>query len=264
MAEIKKRYNPNRSKDWNYGGSSWKLSRSKIELFVECPRCFYLDNKLGTSRPRGPAFTINIAIDELFKKEFDGYRKEGQPHPVMVENNLDLIPFAHPQLDEWRDNFAGIRYDDPKTGFTVSGAVDDIWVRPNGELVVVDYKATSKDEKIETLENSGWEMSYRRQMGVYQWLLEKNGFKVSKMGYFLYANARKDQAESFDDTLFFETTLVPCEGENDWIDETLIKIKETLQADTIPPVGEACEFCPYREACGKKLLAMHHANKDKK
>jgi len=264
MADFKKRYNPTRHTDWNFGGKNWKLSRSKIELFVECPRCFYLDNKLGTARPRGPAFTINIAIDELFKKEFDGYRTEGKPHPLMLENNIDAVPFAHKDMNDWRDNFVGITYKDPETGFIISGAVDDIWVKPNGDLIVVDYKATAKEERIESLSNSGWEMSYRRQMGVYQWLLQKNGFTVDKTGYFVYANARKDQAESFDDTLFFETTVVPCDGENSWIEETLQEIKQALNSDKIPKIGEDCEFCPYREACGKKLQAIHYANKDKK
>ncbi len=260
MAEFKKRYNPNRSPDWNYGGSNWKLSRSKIELFTECPRCFYLDNKLGTARPRGPAFTLNVAVDELFKKEFDSYRASGEKHPIMLENNIDAVPFKHEKMDEWRDNFAGITYQHQETGFTVSGAVDDIWVKPNGELIVVDYKATSKEGRIVTLSDSAWEQSYRRQMGVYQWLLEKNDFKVDKTGYFVYANASKDQ-DSFDDTLIFETTLVPCEGDNDWIDETLLKIKETLDKEDIPPSGRECEYCPYREACGKKLLTMHNAQK---
>jgi len=27
------------------------ISRSKIDLFLECPRCFYLDRKLGLGRP---------------------------------------------------------------------------------------------------------------------------------------------------------------------------------------------------------------------
>ncbi|MCB9810897.1 MAG: PD-(D/E)XK nuclease family protein [Candidatus Nomurabacteria bacterium] len=262
MAEFKKRYNPNRSPDWNYGGPNWKLSRSKIELFTECPRCFYLDNKLGTARPRGPAFTLNVAVDELFKKEFDAYRETGEKHPIMLENKIEAIPFKHEKMDEWRDNFAGITYKHEETGFTVSGAVDDIWVKPDGSLIVVDYKATSKDEKIESLSNSGWEDSYRRQMGVYQWLLEKNGFAVDKVGYFVYANARKDQ-DSFDDTLIFETTLVPCEGDNAWIDESLLKIKEVLGKEDIPTTGANCEFCPYREACGKKLLAIHNAKKQK-
>lgn len=262
MAEFKKRYNPNRGSDWNYGGANWKLSRSKIELFTECPRCFYLDNKLGTARPRGPAFTLNVAVDELFKKEFDVYREKGEKHPLMLKNKIDAIPFKYEKMDEWRDNFSGITYNHEETGFTVSGAVDDIWVKPDGSLIVVDYKATSKEGKIETLSDSAWEDSYQRQMGVYQWLLEKNGFVVDKIGYFVYANALKTQ-DGFNDTLIFETTLVPCEGENNWIEETLSKIKAVLDSGDIPPSGRECEYCPYRETAGKKLMAIHYANKKK-
>ena len=263
MAEFKKRYNPNRNSDWNYGGRNWKLSRSKIELFTECPRCFYLDNKLGTARPRGPAFNLNIAVDELFKKEFDVLRKKGEPHPLMIENKIDAIPFEHKSMDEWRDNFSGITYKDEATGFTISGAIDDVWVKPDGSLIIVDYKATSKDEKIESLSNSGWEESYRRQMGVYQWLFRKNGFTVDDAGYFVYANVRKDQADSFDNVLNFETTLIPITGETDWIDDAIKNIKPCLDSEDIPEIGEACEFCPYREACGKKLLNMYNAKKTK-
>ena len=70
MAEYVKRYNPNRSADWNYGGLKWRLSRSKIDFFIECPRCFYVDNKLGTKRPGFPSFNLNIAVDELFSNPF--------------------------------------------------------------------------------------------------------------------------------------------------------------------------------------------------
>ena len=101
MAE--KKYNPDRNSDWNYGGSKWRLSRSKIDLFVECPRCFYLDNKLGTSRPRGPSFTLNIAVDALLKKEFDVHRSEGSAHPIMEEYGVDAIPYEHKDIDIWRD-----------------------------------------------------------------------------------------------------------------------------------------------------------------
>ena len=259
MAEFKKQYNPNRSADWNYGGNNWKLSRSKIELFTECPRCFYLDNKLGTARPRGPAFTLNVAVDELFKQEFDTYRKKKGPHPLMQKFGLNAIPYQNDKLDVWRDNFAGITYEDNETGFTISGAVDDIWENADGTLSVVDYKATSKDEKIESLSNSGWEASYKRQMGVYQWLLRKNGFNVSPVGYFVYANALKKGQEGFADTLHFETTVIPCEGDTGWIDETLPKIKAVLDSKQLPPVGNSCEYCAYREASGKKLQAIFHA-----
>jgi CRISPR/Cas system-associated exonuclease Cas4 (RecB family) len=256
MSTFVKKYNPHRNSDWNYGGPKWRLSRSKIDLFIECPRCFYLDNKLGTARPRGPSFTLNVAVDALFKREFDYYREQKEQHPIMEEYGIPAVPYIHKELDTWRDNFAGLEHTHGSTGFVVSGAVDDIWEHENGELIVVDYKATAKEGTIETLADSAWEEQYKRQIGVYQWLLAQNGFKVHKNGYFVYANGNGD-ASSFDNTLEFETTLVSCEGDTAWIEPTLHEIKKCLESDTIPPVGTSCEFCPYREACGKKLQEMH-------
>jgi len=47
------------------------LSRSKVELFQDCPRCFYLDRRLGIARPPGFPFNLNSAVDALLKTEFD-------------------------------------------------------------------------------------------------------------------------------------------------------------------------------------------------
>lgn len=259
MSAYMKRYNPNRSADWNYGGAKWRLSRSKIDFFIECPRCFYLDNKLGTKRPSMPSFNLNIAVDQLFKREFDEYRKAGTKHPVMEEYNVDAVPFVHSDMDLWRDNFEGVSCVHKQTSLVVCGAVDDIWQKPDGKLVVVDYKSTSKEGRIETLNDSSWKDQYKRQIGVYQWLLQQNGFEVDPIGYFVYANALQTE-EKFDNTLVFETTLVPCEGDTNWIDNTLIAIKDCLESDVYPQSGETCEFCPYREACGKKLQQIHKQN----
>jgi len=92
-------YNPNRNADWNYGGTKWKLSRSKIDLFLECPRCFYIDNKLGTKRPNIPSFNLNIAVDELLKKEFDHHRAEQTPHPLMITYGVDATPYQHEDIE---------------------------------------------------------------------------------------------------------------------------------------------------------------------
>lgn len=231
-------------------------------MYVECPRCFYLDNVLGTARPRGPAFTLNIAVDALLKKEFDVHRVQGSAHPLMQKYGIDAVPYQHEKMDLWRANFDGIEYHHQPTGFTISGAVDDIWVNTAGELIVVDYKATSKEGTIETLADSSWEEQYRRQMGVYQWLLRMNGFKVSPIGYFVYANASADK-EAFDGNLEFEVTIVPSEGVTDWIDDILPKIRTCLESASVPVAGKDCEYCQYREAAGKKLLALHQKSKRK-
>lgn len=252
-------YNPDRGAKWNYGGENWRLSRSKIDLFAECPRCFYLDNKLGTKRPPGFPFNLNSAVDALLKKEFDIHRVKKSKHPLMEQYGVDAVPFEHAMMNTWRENFEGIECHHKATGLTISGAVDDVWVTPEEELIVVDYKSTSKDGHIEALDQD-WHDGYKRQMEVYQWLLRQNGFSVSDTGYFVYANAGKD-AEAFDGKLEFEVTLVPYTGSDDWIEATLVKIKSVLDDEALPPSTKGCDYCRYREAAGKKLQAVHAKNK---
>ncbi len=237
-------YKPNRGAAWNYGGKNWRLSRSKIDLFLECPHCFYLDNKLGVKRVPGFPFNLNSAVDHLLKKEFDFHRAKGTGHPLMKKYCLDLIPFKNEKMDEWRDSLRkGVQYFDTKNGFTVSGGVDDIWVDKNGDLTVVDYKATSKDKDIVSLDES-WQDGYKRQMEVYQWLLRKNGFKVSDRGYFVYCNGKTDK-EAFDAKLEFDVNLVPYDGNDSWIEKTLDDIKKCLEGGTLPASSENCDYCSY-------------------
>lgn len=238
---------------------SYKVSRSKIELFMQCPRCFWLDGRLKITRPNGPPFNINKTIDELFKKEFDGYRAEGEPHPIMIEAGLDgVIPYAHKDLDIWRYNFTGVAAVDEPTNLHVFGAVDDIWINENSELIVVDYKATSKDREVGI--ESDWQISYKRQMEVYQWLLRRNGFTVSDTGYFVYTNARMD-VDGFGDKLEFKTMVIPYTGSDNWVAPTLAKMKACLENDSMPPVGNAamggpCDFCMYAKA--RTELTLQH------
>lgn len=128
--------------------TAFKVSRSKIELFMQCQRCFWLDVRLKIKRPDSPPFNINKAIDELFKKEFDAYRKKGEPHPMMTDNQIKAIPYTHEDLDKWRHNFTGVATVHEPTNLHIFGAVDDIWVNDDGELIVVDYKATAKDKEV--------------------------------------------------------------------------------------------------------------------
>jgi len=224
----------------------FKVSRSKIELFMQCPRCFWLDARLKIKRPNSPPFNINKAIDELYKKEFDVHRKAGTPHPIMVDNQIKAVPMQHKDLDQWRYNFKGVISVHNPTNLHVFGAIDDLWVSDDGQAIVVDYKATSKDKEVTI--DSDWQISYKRQLEVYQWLLRQNGLDVSDTGYFVYTNARQD-LDGFNDHLEFRTKLIPYTGSDAWVEPTLIKMKECLDGD-MPPVGTAamggeCDFCSY-------------------
>ena len=145
------------------GEKPFKLSRSKVDNFVSCKRCFYIDRRLGVGQPPGFPFNINSAVDELLKNEFDEYRELGKPHPYMESVNRNLIPYKHEKLDEWRENFKGVQFHDKETNFILTGAVDDLWFDlDTEEVIVVDYKATSKN--YEVCIDAEWQQGYRGQM----------------------------------------------------------------------------------------------------
>lgn len=221
----------------------FRISRSKIDLFLNCERCFWLEVRKGIKRPPGFPFNINSAIDELLKREFDSYRAEKKPHPIMIENELvGVLPFEHEDMEIWRENFTGIQYYDENLNLILFGAVDDIWVNEAGELIVVDYKSTSK--KSEVTLDAPWQIGYKRQMECYQWLLRKIGFEVSNTGYFVYANGDSG-AEGFFNVVNFDTKLISYIGDDSWVEPTLLKLKACMESDEMPKFGSDCDYCKY-------------------
>ncbi len=221
----------------------YALSRSKVELFMNCPRCFYLDRRLGIPRPAGFPFNLNSAVDTLLKAEFDVYRTSGKPHPLMVEAGLKAVPHAHEHLDSWRNNFRGVRTIHAASNLEVYGAIDDLWRDlESDELMVVDYKSTSKNSEVNI--DAAWQISYKRQMEFYQWLLRQQGQAVSRRGWFVYCNGRRD-LPSFENRLEFSIKLIPYDGDDGWVEGTLLKIRQTLSADEPPPINHNCEYCSF-------------------
>lgn len=231
----------------------FELSRSKIDLFFECPRCFYVDLRLGVKRVPGYPFTLNSAVDELLKREFDTYRDRQETHPLMEEYGIDAVPFAHENLDDWRHHFTGIRHQHEATNFIIYGAPDDIWENPEGKLAVVDYKATSKQGKLSL--DADWQDGWKRQMEMYQWLLRGNGFDVSDRGYFVYANADKSLS-ALDGKLVFDLEILSYDGDGEWIEKTLVAAKECLMQDNVPESGPDCDWCTFRQVSNQVIAEI--------
>jgi hypothetical protein len=246
MAYTRVLYNPKSTEPF-------KISRSKIDLFIECPRCFYLDRRLGISRPGMPAFSLNNAVDNLLKTEFDYHRAKSIAHPIMTTYKIDAVPFNDPRMDEWRDSLRrGITYLHQPTNLIVSGGIDDVWEKPNHELIIVDYKATATDKEI-TL-NDKWKQGYKRQMEVYQWLFRHNDFVVDSTGIFVFVNGRADK-QAFDAKLEFDVQIIPYTGDDSWVEGKVMEIKQCLDSSDVPKSSENCEHCNYRN---KIISVLEH------
>ncbi len=233
----------------------FNVSRSKIDYFLECPQCFYLDRKLGIVRPSIPDYTLNMAVDSLLKDEFDLLREQKKPHILMLDYKIDAIPFSHPDFPVWRDDNnkrIGAEFLHKETNLNIHGIIDDVWKNTKtNQLHIVDYKSTSTEYPISL--NSQYKEGYKRQMEVYQWIFKKMGFDVSSTGYFFYVNATKKRP-GFYGKLEFETLIIPYQGNNSWVEPTILNIKKTLDSDEIPESGENCEYCAYRKLINNESL----------
>ena len=222
-----------------------KLSRSTVERYLNCPRCCVLEKNYKIKPPSLP-FTLNIAVDNLCKNEFDYYRAIQKPHPLFIQNKIDAVPFKHKDIDIWRDNFRGLRYKSKSLNYDFGGAIDDVWQKNNGDLIVADVKATSRNkfDWDDTFNKYEYPKGYKRQLEMYQWLFKKNGFNVSKEAYIIYLNGIKNK-EFFKNILEFEVHVIKLNCTTDWVENKIIETVQLLRSNNFPKPSISCEHCNY-------------------
>jgi hypothetical protein len=218
-----------------------RLSRSKIELYIECPRCFYFDVVLKKSRPSSFPLNINNAVDTLLKREFDIYRESEVQHPIQRDFFCDFIPAKHPMLENWRNvKKGGLSFENKSHNCSYFGAIDDIWTNSKGQYAIVDYKSTAKEKAI--LEIPAYANGYIRQLSFYNYLLKKNQVNTSNIGFLVFATGLTSQLR-FDNQLKFALTLISVELEESWIESTLDSIQNILNGRFAPESSDSCRYC---------------------
>jgi len=222
-----------------------KLSRFAVEKSLQCERCFFLQYNHKISL-RSLPFSLNLAVDNLCKNEFDIYRRKFESHPIQIENNIDAIPFNHPEMDNWRNNFNGAYYLDEDKGYKFGGAVDDIWKKPNGQLIIIDVKATAKNifDWEETYKKYDYAKAYQRQLEMYQWVYRKLGFDVASEGYLVYFNGKRNE-KTFDKKLSFDLHVIKLECDDTWVESAILHAKSLLESNDLPSSSEKCDTCNY-------------------
>ena len=217
-----------------YSVEKLQLSPNSLNLYLECPHCFWLEKRMKIRRPPPYPYALNSAVDILLKKEFDSYRVKGEVHPLIASCDIEAKLFSNQKLlDQWRNNFSGIRYFDPEIGATLFGAVDDILEFPDGGLAPLDYKSTGS--KVANVYDR-----FQLQLDVYTYLLEKNGFKTPKKGYLAFYVV--DKENGFNDKLPFKKELHAIDTNPDDVFPLFKEAIETLRKDAPPAHSLDCKF----------------------
>ncbi len=211
-----------------------QLSPNSLNLYYECPRCFWLDKKMGIKRPQPYPYALNAAVDVLLKQEFDKYRKKRELHPLLVAYNIPAKLFPNQKmLDEWRNNFKGIRYYDASLDATLFGAVDDILEFSEGKLAPMDYKSTgSKTANVYD--------RFQLQMDIYTFLLEKNGYKTVRKGVLAFYVV--DKENGFDGKLPFKKEIVVIDTNPDYVQGVFSEAVALLKKEAPPSHNPDCQY----------------------
>jgi len=211
---------------------NYMLSPSSLNLFLDCPRCFWLYVKRRISRPEGPVSTLPRGMDGLIKKHFDKYRKFGRLPPEL-EGRVTAKPIQQVLLDKWRDWRSGLRHEEE--GVSLVGALDECFVE--GELYIpVDYKTRGYELKEDTASY------YQNQLNIYAFLLEKNGYKVSTFAYLVFyvLESLSDNGQAR-----FKIQLIKVETDTKKAYQIFKEAAKLLDKDTPPQKNLRCNFCAW-------------------
>lgn len=218
-----------------------KISWSKLELFRECPRCFYFDIKFKIRRPSQYSLTFYNAMDMLMKSEMDFYRKiKGFPE-IPSDIDCDYRLSIHPKIAEWRSKSQGLRLqwsDD----ITLLGLIDDLWEEKNGKFIVIDFKSTFSQKKVVKLPH--WRDKMQRQLSFYSYLLMENGFDVHDKGVIFYVIGRSNKEGLFK-KMEFNYNLFELPIDTGWIEKTVNEAVAMLQVQGIPKPSTKCPYCSF-------------------
>lgn len=213
---------------------SIQLSPNSLNLYLECPHCFWLDKNMGVKRPPPYPYALNSAVDSLLKDEFDTYRAKNLPHPMLKDNNINAHLFPNQNLlNQWRNNFAGIRFFDPDLQATLFGAVDDVLEFEEGKIAPLDYKSTGSTA-------ANVYDRFQLQLDTYTFLMEKNGFKTTREGYLAFYIV--DKSRGFIDRLPFRKEMVQIDTNPSDIYEIFKDAVNCLKQSSPPPHSSDCKF----------------------
>ena len=213
-----------------------KLSPSTLNLFLECPRCFWLDKVKGVKRPRGIFPSLPGGMDRVIKAHFDIFRAKNALPPELAGNNFDGVKLFtdQAQLEKWRNWRTGLVYQDSDSSI-LSGALDDLLVKDNC-YIPFDYKTkgsvTTEEDAVKY---------YQNQLDCYTLLLHENKMPSAGYAFLLYYSPKTVHENG---AVLFELQAIKIPTDKERARETFKKAVALLKGP-LPAVNGRCEYCAW-------------------
>lgn len=154
---------------------SIKLSPSALNLFLECPRCFWLRFNKDINRPEGASSTLPRGMDYTLKNHYDNYRKEGLPPELKGQVPGKLLQ-DQTKVKEMRGYGFGFQLNNE---VWFGGALDEVLELPDGAIVPLDNKTKGFPPK-----EAHW--THVAQMSGYSLILREKEFTTKNIAYLVH------------------------------------------------------------------------------
>ena len=212
--------------------NTFKLSPSALNLFHDCPRCFWLEKHGVWKRPASIFPSLPSGMDRILKTHFNKFMKQGKMPPELCEKQecaLMNLYDDEEKLKLWQNNFKGISWTD-KDGNELHGAIDNLLVK-GGKFIVLDYKTRGYAVKEDTAEH------YRLQQNVYNFLFRKNGYETEDYFFLLFYVPKEVMPTG---EVIFDTNLVKMKVDIEMAEKFWKEALELLKGDC---PKKTCEWC---------------------
>lgn len=225
--------------------SAKNLGYTALESF--CPRCYWLKLHTGHNLPWQSfpgifssidAFTkksIHHIIDSSNERESRQVKSNGSyfEYPEWLKQIGDISGYE--TIKHWSKSL----FRDEKSGITLSGVPDDIFVRRDGSKATIDWKTAKYSKNQDVLMPM-----YEIQINVYD--IQTNYKSDLYLIYMEPLTEQSDACNSIIDCGFcmnFNATVVPVKRDRSIVREALSKTRDIFEMQTAPPSKDGCKDC---------------------
>jgi len=214
------------------------LSPSTLNLFLDCPACFWLKFNKKVNRPQGIFPSLPGGMDNVIKKYFDQHRVAGTLPPELNGKIPGQLLKDTELIKKWRNwRNTDLIYTDSSLNVQLSGAIDECVILDDGSYSPVDYKTRGWPVK------EGGSAVYQNQLDCYGLLFASKGYKVANSGYLIYyipSNVSNNGIIQFNiDVVEMPINIVDA--------KKTIENAVTCLNSNIPDASPECVYCKYLE-----------------
>jgi len=212
-----------------------------------CPRCYWIKLKMNNKLPYQsfPGIfssidaytkkTIHHIIDSSNERESRQIKSNGSyfEYPEWLKEMGDIVGYE--KVPHWKKSL----FTDPKTGITLSGVPDDVFVRRDGSKVIADWKTAKLSKTQDILFGM-----YQIQINIYDILLNANADL-----YLVYMEPLTEQSDACDGvidcgfSMNFSAKVVPVKRDRGIVRSALTRCKEIYDMPQAPQSAENCKDC---------------------